>query len=314
MPIGSAEPPPPRQRQAQCPRVGRHLALARDPADRRRARARAGSQDVPARGPPRRLPGHPAGARVRGRAPAPGSSPTGALAVTAAVLQAYGAPRALLGGDPRRRRQPARGSWRSTLPKRRAGSEPDPATAPRAPARVRAPDRGPTRRRAGRVPGEALPLSRRLRLRGSRRAHERNRVGDAAHVHRAERLERRRRAPRRPRRRSPPSRAPRPAPARSMMRDARFTSRPTMSSPRARGQPQCIPMRTHIGRSPSDSSSKARCSASVVTIAAPRVVEPQHQPVAELLHDRAPTRAGRRARAPPGVRASSARDRRRARR
>ena len=70
------------------------------------------------------------------------------------------------------------------------------------------------------------------------------------------------------------------------MRAARLTSRPTMSSPRARGQPQCMPMRTHIGRSPSDSFSNALLQRERAwrspTLG---VVEPQQQPVAELLHD-----------------------------
>ena len=42
------------------------------------------------------------------------------------------------------------------------------------------------------------------------------------------------------------------------MRAARFTSRPTMSSPRRRGQPQCMPMRTHSGSGSAASCSK-RC-------------------------------------------------------
>ena len=76
-----------------------------------------------------------------------------------------------------------------------------------------------------------------------------------------------------------------PGPARSTMRAARLTSRPTMSSPRRRGQPQCTPMRTHIGSSPSDSRSNASLEREARVDRLARVVEPEQQPVAELLHD-----------------------------
>ena len=139
---------------------------------------------------------------------------------------------------------------------------------------------------------------------GRDRAHERDRLGDPAHEDRAERLEA-------DAGRSRPAsvavaseHSTSPGAASSAMRDARFTSRPMMSSPRAAGSPSASRSGpTSAGRRRTPSRTPA-ADASIVTIAVRRIVEPQQQPVAELLHDARAVGQRRAARAPPGARAA----------